>query len=147
ELNLLAGKRAKASAAYASALAYLVAGAALLPEDGWERRHELTFALAQHRAECEFLTGARAEAEERLADLAQRALGLSDLAAVTRRQEELFMTLGRSARAVEVCLDYLRHVGVHWSPRPTKEEVRQEFERIWHRLGTDRSRRFSTCRG
>ena len=43
ELNLIAGQRAKASAAYASALAYLTAGAALLAEDCWERRHELAF--------------------------------------------------------------------------------------------------------
>ena len=33
ELNLLAGRRARASAAYASALTYLAAGAALLSED------------------------------------------------------------------------------------------------------------------
>jgi len=45
ELNLIAGKRATASTAYASALTYLVAGAALLAEDSWERRHELSFAL------------------------------------------------------------------------------------------------------
>src|SRR6516225_9469158 len=45
ELNLAAGKRAKVSTAYASALTYLVAGAALLPEDALERRHELSFAL------------------------------------------------------------------------------------------------------
>jgi predicted ATPase len=59
ELNLIAGKRAKASTAYASALAYLVAGAALLPEDALERRHELLFALGLNRAECEFLTRRR----------------------------------------------------------------------------------------
>src|SRR6202158_5396264 len=41
EFNLLAGRRAKASAAYASALTYLPARAALLPEDMWERRHGL----------------------------------------------------------------------------------------------------------
>src|SRR6185503_1222156 len=35
ELNLLAGTRAQASTAYASALKYLVAGAALLPGDSW----------------------------------------------------------------------------------------------------------------
>src|SRR5713226_924873 len=58
ELNLIAGKRAKASTAYASALTYLNAGAALLAEDCWQRRHELIFALELHRAECEFLTGA-----------------------------------------------------------------------------------------
>jgi len=49
ELNLAAGKRAKASSAYASALTYLTAGAALLPEDAWERRQALAFELELHR--------------------------------------------------------------------------------------------------
>ena len=65
ELNLIAGRRAKASTAYASALTYLVAGATLLAEDSWEHRHELAFALDMNRAECEFLTGALPEAEQR----------------------------------------------------------------------------------
>ena len=73
ELNLIAGKRAKASTAYASALTYLNAGAALLAEDCWERRHELIFALELNRAECEFLTGQLSVAEERLAALSNRA--------------------------------------------------------------------------
>src|SRR6202007_535455 len=73
ELNLLAGKRAKASTAYAAALKYLIAGVALLPGDSWERRHELIFELEMHRAECEFVTGALAEAEQRLAALSTRA--------------------------------------------------------------------------
>src|SRR5437879_9179939 len=38
ELNLIAGKRAKASNAYASALKYLTAEAALL-DHSWDRRH------------------------------------------------------------------------------------------------------------
>src|SRR3954469_25755741 len=50
-LNLLAGERAKASTAYASALNYLTAGAALLAEDCWARRRELRFALELNRAE------------------------------------------------------------------------------------------------
>jgi predicted ATPase len=53
ELNLLAGKRAKASTAYTAALKYLISGVALLPGDSWERRHELIFELELHRAECE----------------------------------------------------------------------------------------------
>ena len=44
ELDLLAGKRARVSTAHASALEYLAAGAALLEEDSWDRRYELTFA-------------------------------------------------------------------------------------------------------
>src|SRR5207302_6816047 len=64
EFNLLAGKRAKASTAYASALAYFIAGAARLTEDYWGHRHELMFELELHRAECEFQTGALSVAEE-----------------------------------------------------------------------------------
>src|SRR5271154_1314707 len=73
ELNLIAGKRAKRSTAYASALAYLNAGRTQLAEDCWERQHALIFALELNRAECEFLTGQSSVAEARLAVLSQRA--------------------------------------------------------------------------
>ena len=52
EINLSAGKRAKESAAYASALTYLTAGCALLSEDSWQEHYELSFALELNRAEC-----------------------------------------------------------------------------------------------
>ena len=136
DLNLIAGKRAKASTAYASALAYFTAGAAFLPEESRKRRDDLDFALELGRAECEFLTGALAKAERRLADLALRSLKVPDLAAVARLREDLYMTLGRSDRAVDVCLDYLRRVGIVWSAHPTKEEVRQEYAQIWRRIGS-----------
>jgi PAS domain S-box-containing protein len=135
ELNLIAGKRAKAASAYAAALTYLNAGAELLVEDCWEHQHELIFQLELHRAECEFLTGALPEADAHLADLARRAACLPDLAAVTRLQVELFTTLDRSDRGVEVGLDYLRRVDIAWSPHPTQQDVQQEYGRMWRQLG------------
>ena len=138
ELNLIAGRRAKASTAYASALTYLVAGAALLPGDAWEHRHDLAFALALNRAECEFLTGALAEAEARFGELADRAISPSELVTLTRLRVDVFMTLGRSDRAVAVGLECLRRLGIVWSAHPTKDEVRDEYSRLWRRLG-DRS--------
>ncbi|WP_425157608.1 ATP-binding protein, partial [Candidatus Binatus sp.] len=136
ELNLIAGKRAKASTAYTSALKYLIAGAALLVEDSWERRHELTFPLELHRAECEIQNGQSAAAEERLTMLSSRAANTVELAAVTCLRVDLYMILDENDRAVDVCLDYLRHLGVEWSPHPTEEEVRREYDRIWSRLGS-----------
>ncbi len=140
ELNLIAGQRAKASTAYASALTYLVAGAALLAEDSWERRHELTFALELNRAECEFLTGALAEAEQRLTALSARAATTVERASVTCLRADLYTTLDQGSRAIAVGLDYLRHLGIDWSPHPTEEEARREYERIWSQLGPARSR-------
>jgi len=134
EFNLIAGKRAKVSTAYASALKYLVAGAALLPGDTWVRRHELIFQLELHRAECEFLSGAPADAEQRLEALSARATGAVEQATVASLRVDLYTALGRSDRAVGVCLDYLRHLGIDWSPHPTEEEVRREYERIWSQL-------------
>jgi PAS domain S-box-containing protein len=135
ELNLIAGKRAKESTAYSSALTYLATGRALLPDDCWARSHTLTFALEFHRAECEFLTGELAAAEERLSMLSSRAGQLGDFAAVTCLRQSLYTTLDRSDRAVEACFEYLRHVGIQLSMQPTKEEVQQEYDRMWQQIG------------
>jgi PAS domain S-box-containing protein len=136
ELNLIAGKRAKSSTAYVSALSYLVAGAALVADDGWERRPDLMFALELHRAECEFLTGELTAAEARLTMLSSRAANTIDRATVACLRADVYATLDRSDRAVDVCLDYLRHVGIEWSPHPTEEEARRAYERTWSLLGS-----------
>ena len=56
-IDLRAGRKAKASAAYASARAYFSAGMALMDERDWGSQFELTFSLWLERAECEFLSG------------------------------------------------------------------------------------------
>src|SRR5206468_9295855 len=43
DLNLIAGKRAKVSTAYASALAYLAAARPLLSEESWDHNYERIF--------------------------------------------------------------------------------------------------------
>ena len=136
ELNLIAGKRAKESTAYASALTYLNTGAALLAEDSWERQHELAFALDLSRAGCEFLTGQLSVADERLAALSQRATTTVEQASVACLRINVCTVLDQPDRAVAVCLDYLRQVGIGWSPHPSEEEERREYDRIWSLLGS-----------
>jgi len=136
ELNLIAGKRARASTAYVSALNYLVVGAELLSDDCWDSKYHLIFPLELLRAECEFLTGQSAAAEELLSALSSRASNAVDLATVTCLLLDLYTTLNEGERAVAVSLDYLRYLGVEWSPHPTEEEARREYERIWIQLGT-----------
>src|SRR5215471_11893035 len=94
------------------------------------------FALEVHRAECEFLTGALAAAEARLTMLSSRAATTIEHATVACLRMDLYMTLDRSDRAVDVGLTYLRHLGVEWSAHPTEEEARREYERTWALLGS-----------
>ena len=134
ELNLVAGKRAKASAAYASALNYLAAGAALLPGDSWERLRELTFNLELHRAECEFVIGDLPDADHRLEVLSRHSTNAVEQAAVACLQIDLCTMLDDSARAVGIGLEYLRPTGFNWSSHPTEEQARFEFQRIRTKL-------------
>jgi len=134
-LNLMAGKRAKNAIAYSAALTYFVAGRALLTPECWTQQYPLTFELEFHQAECEFLTGDLESAQERLSMLASRTTSLVDLAAITCLRVDLYAVLVRSDRAVGVCLEYLRQVGIEWSPHPTDEDVHQEYERLWQQLG------------
>jgi len=136
QLNLIAGQRASASAAYASALTYLVAGAELLPVDGWERLHDLAFALGLHRAACEYVTGELGPAEARLAALATLAGTPVERAAVAGLRIDLHFTLDQSDRAISIGLEYLRQVGIDWSPHPSAEDAKREYDRIWSQLGT-----------
>jgi PAS domain S-box-containing protein len=135
ELNLIAGRRAKVSTAYVSALSYLAAGRALLTEDSWGNNYQLVFSIEILIAECELLTANIVAAENRLLMLSQRARSTHHIAMLTRLRLTLYQTMDRSDRAVEVCLEYLRHGGTDWSLHPTGDEARREYDRIWTQLG------------
>ena len=71
-----------------------------------------------------------------MAALSTRAANTVERATVACLRVDLYTTLDQSSRAVAVGLDYLRHLGIDWSPHPTEEEVRREYERIWSQLGS-----------
>ena len=81
-IDLRAGRKAKASAAYVSANVYLAAAMALLDETYWATHYELMFNLGLERAECEFLTAKLDMAEQLVGELLPRAASKLDQAAV-----------------------------------------------------------------
>lgn len=135
ELNFIAGKRAKTSEAYASALNFFAASEAFLGGDDWEQDHVLAFDVALNHAECEFRIGQLAEAEERLLQLSDHAANCVEHSAVACLRIVLYMTRVQFDRAVEVLLEFLRHVGVEWSPHPSKDDVEREYAKIWQHVG------------
>ncbi|MBC3776548.1 AAA family ATPase [Pseudomonas sp. SWRI99] len=136
QLNLLAGQRARASTAYASALRYFTQGADLLDETCWGRHRGLIFALEFGRAWCEFLTRQLLAAEARLQRLCERVVTVEERTQVACLQVDLYLIMDQSQNAVTVCLAFLRHLGIEWSPHPSDEEVRDEFLRISRQLGS-----------
>ena len=104
-IDLRAGRKAKASAAYASACVYLAAGMALLDERDWSSQYELMFSLRLERAECEFLTGNFDKAEQLIVELLQRGASKVDQAAVYHLKIQLHIVKSENAQAVDSALD------------------------------------------
>ena len=82
------------------------------------------------------MTGQLLPAEERLAALSTRATKTVERATVACLHVDVCTTLGQNDRAIAVGLDYLRHVGIEWSPHPQEDEVRREYEHVWSQLGS-----------
>lgn len=135
ELNLRAGRKAKASTAYPSACVYLAAGMALLDEDFWRTRYELTFNLWLERATCAFLNRNIEVAERLIPELLPRAASAVDKASVYHLQVQLCEVKSDSPGAVENVLAGLRLFGIDLSAHPSREQVQTEYDRFWQNMG------------
>lgn len=134
QLNLNAGERAKAAAAYVSATSYLEAGCALLTGDSWATDYQLTFNLGLHQSDCLFMLDRIRDAEAKLTALADRAGSAADLALVVGRQAGLYTFLGRIDYAVELLVGCLAQMGVVLPLHPCEEEVAAEYAQFTARM-------------
>ncbi|WP_170319900.1 ATP-binding sensor histidine kinase [Polyangium spumosum] len=137
-LDLIAGRKAKASTAYLAAIKYFSAGMALLGPDSWEKRYDLTFGLHLERAESEFASGGFAAAEELLAVALRHARTNVDRARATTVKVYLHAIQDQYERAVEAAIAGLSPFGVVLSPHPGRDQVDREYGRIWQMLGERR---------
>ena len=133
-IDLRAGRKAKASSAYASACVYFAAGVALLSERDWDSHYELTFKLWLERAECEFLTGNFEKAEQLIVELLQRAASKVDQAAVYHINVQLNTMRGEYTQAVDRALTCLRLFGIDLPAHPSWEEVQTEYRTVRRNL-------------
>ncbi|KUY89562.1 histidine kinase [Burkholderia sp. RF7-non_BP1] len=132
-LNLRAGIRSKASAAYGAALRYLHAGVELLTRVPDTRWPGVRFEYELELAECEFLTGELAAAERRLAALRVDTLNVIDRGRVAVRAMDVYTALDRSGDAIAVALAFLSGVGIDASAHPSDLEVSDEYSALRRR--------------
>src|SRR6202043_1807405 len=133
-IDLRAGRKAKAPAAYASACAYLAAGMALLDDREWESQYRLTFSVWLERAECELLSGNFEKAEQLIVELLQRGASKVDQAAVYHLKVRFHIMKSELQQALAAALTCLRLFGIDLPAHPTLEQVQAEYETVWQTL-------------
>ncbi|MEH2474380.1 PAS domain S-box-containing protein [Nitrobacteraceae bacterium AZCC 2161] len=135
ELNFVAGRKAKASTAYASASNYLAAGIAILSDEGWQRSYDLMLGLFLERAECEILKPNLEVATGLVEALLIKAQSKIDQAEICRLRIMLQLRQGNYAPAVRTALECLRTFGVDLPDSPTPEQMRAEYEEMRRAVG------------
>jgi predicted ATPase/transcriptional regulator of aromatic amino acid metabolism/tRNA A-37 threonylcarbamoyl transferase component Bud32 len=128
ELNLAAGRRAKASAAFPSAYGFFTAGAAQLSLNDWYNHHKLTFALHLERAETEYLTGRLEEAERSYATLLERAVNPLESADAYLLMMIHYETTARYQDAIPAGMAALRRLGFDLPEGRAQQETALEPE-------------------
>ena len=118
-IDLRAGRKAKASAAYASACVYFAAGMALLDERAWGSHYELMFGVWLERAGCELLTSNFDTAEQLIGGLLQRCASKVDQAAAYHLKVLLHTVKSENTEAVATALTCLRLFGIDLPAHPT----------------------------
>ena len=127
-LNLAAGRKAKLSAAYTAACAYLTEGIARLSDASWSADYELMFALRLEAAESHYLAGDFERAEHLFELLLARAATAADRAQVHSLRIVLYENLTRYADALASARDGLAIFGIVFPERDADAQALLEAE-------------------
>ncbi len=123
ELNLVAGKKAKLSAAFEPAFDYLKSGISLFQENGWEMQYELTLSLHEEAVESAYLCGSFKEMEKRIEAVLRNSKTILDKINVYETKIRAFMSQHKLMDSVQCGLHVLRLLGVSFPQKPKKLHV------------------------
>lgn len=133
ELNLMAGRKAKASTAYASAEKYLSKGIKLLALDSWSERYPLTLDLYMECSECLYLSGNFEGAEKLFDVILQNAKTNREKAEVYKTKVALSQNRGKPTEALAYGLEGLKLLGLNMPPNPGNMTLFMEILKIkWY---------------
>lgn len=123
ELNLLAGKKAKSSAAYEPAFRYLRTGVDLLSEERWKHQYDLALELYVEAAESAYLSGNFEEMERLASVVLQQARTVLDKVKVYEVKIRAYIAQSRQLEAVRTALYVLKLLGVVFPEKPDPSDI------------------------
>jgi predicted ATPase/signal transduction histidine kinase/tRNA A-37 threonylcarbamoyl transferase component Bud32 len=125
EINWVAGQKAKAAAAYDSALRYLSVGLALLPVTSWQQHYDLTLALHNAAVETAYLNGDFGQMEAWAAIVLRQGRSPLDTMTVYEVKIQASMAQVKQLEAVHLGLQALERLGVSLPASPTLDDIQQ----------------------
>ncbi|MEB3826257.1 hypothetical protein LKK83_02025 [Phormidium sp. CCY1219] len=122
-MNLRAGKKAKASAAYEAAFKYLQVGRELFGDRTWETHYELTLSLYVEAAEAAYVCGEFEAMERYVQGVLQQAKHLLDKVKIYEIKIQGCMAQNQPREAVKTALSVLKLLGINFPQKPTQLQI------------------------
>lgn len=139
-MNLMAGRKAKSSAAYGQALNFLMIGAESVKTEGWSRSDGLYFQLVLERTECLYFSGDIGHAEVDLRELLQHANALSDRSRIYAIMIMMYSFHNRMNEAVDTAVLAMNEFGLSMPSVTSPLSILVEIARTQLELTRNRMR-------
>jgi predicted ATPase/class 3 adenylate cyclase/tRNA A-37 threonylcarbamoyl transferase component Bud32 len=123
ELNLLAGRKASASAAYEPAFRYYRTGVDMLSTERWKHQYQLSLELYVEAAEAAYLSGNFEEMERLATVVLQQARTILDKVKVYEVKIRAYIAQSRQLEAVRTALYVLKLLGVSFPEKPDQSDI------------------------
>jgi predicted ATPase/signal transduction histidine kinase len=134
QLNLQAGRKAKSTTAYESAILYFYRAIDWLDEHSWKQDYSSTFSLYLEVSELEYLTGKFEQAEQRFQILLEKTKTKSDRASVEILKITLYANLGKMQEAIAVGINSLNLFKIKINLERLKQGIDRELKIIKEKL-------------
>ncbi|MEH2175517.1 trifunctional serine/threonine-protein kinase/ATP-binding protein/sensor histidine kinase [Nostoc sp.] len=129
-LNLIAGRKAKASTAYEAALKYFTNGIELLNIDAWQTEYTLTIGLYEGAAEAAYLGGDFEQMQKWAEVVQQKAKILLDKVKVYEVQIIASIIQSKQLEAIQIAVSILQLLGINFPEEPTSTDIQQGMDEI-----------------
>jgi PAS domain S-box-containing protein len=139
-LNLSAGKKAKTSVAYESALSYFTAGIDILPGDNWQNQYELTLSLHIEGAEAAYMSTDFKRAENLTRVVLKKARTVLDMVRVYEIIIQTYYAQNMFKEAIDAASKILKQLGIYLPKKTGKIPIMLGMLRtrlVLHRKNTD----------
>jgi predicted ATPase/serine phosphatase RsbU (regulator of sigma subunit)/tRNA A-37 threonylcarbamoyl transferase component Bud32 len=132
-LNLTAGKKAKDSAAFETAVRYLLTGIDLLGTEGWQRQYALTLSLHEEAAESAYSNADFAETERLVDRILHHAKTVLDCVRAYQVRASAYTAQNNMQAAISTIIGAIDRLGETLPQKPNRLRVGLEllYTRFW----------------
>ncbi|MBW4505231.1 MAG: AAA family ATPase [Scytonematopsis contorta HA4267-MV1] len=135
QLNLIAGRKAKAATAYEVATRYLNTGIDLLSSNSWQVHYELILALYTEATEVAHLSGEFEQVEQKAETVLKWGRSLLDKVKVYEIRILSCIAQNKLLGALQIGRDVLELLGITFSEKPNQGDIQSELVKTQLNLG------------